>query len=61
MDYVVLIIGLAALTKGLPYFFSPETARKRLRKWLKYDDLTYRMYGAIALSLGAAIIFIGLF
>jgi len=61
MDYLVLVIGLAAITKGFPYFFSPKAARKRMRKWLNYDDLTYRAYGAMALSLGVAILCIGLF
>ena len=61
MDYVVLIIGVAALTKGLPYLVSPRVARKKLRKWLKYDDLTYRVYGAMAFTLGLAIVYLGLF
>ncbi|MFC2174275.1 DUF2065 family protein [archaeon] len=61
MDYIVLMIGLVALTKGLPYLFSPKVARKRLKKWLKYDDLTYRVYGGLAFTAGLAIVFLGLF
>jgi len=61
MDYVVLVIGLAAMTQGLPYAFSPKLARKRIRKWLSSDDLTFRIYGAVALGLGVGIIYLGLF
>lgn len=61
MDYAVLIIGLAALTQGVPYLISPKNARSKMRKWLKHDDLTYRAYGAIAFGFGMGILYIGLF
>lgn len=61
MDYVVLVIGLAAMTQGMPYAFSPKLAREKIRSWLKSDDLTFRLYGAVALGLGLGIMYIGLF
>ncbi len=61
MDYVVLAIGLAAMIQGLPYAMSPKLARKKIRQWLKSDDLTFRTYGAFALGIGLGIVCIGLF
>lgn len=61
MEYVVLAIGLAAMTQGLPYAMSPKAARKKIHAWMERDDLTLRMYGAVALGLGLGIVWLGLF
>lgn len=61
MDYVVILVGLAALVQGLPYLVSPKVARKKIKAWLKNDDVTFRWYGAVACALAVGILYIGLF
>jgi uncharacterized protein YjeT (DUF2065 family) len=60
MDYIVLSLGLAAMTQGVPYLLSPKRARAHLKRWMGSDDLTFRTFGAIAFGFGLGILYLGL-
>ena len=61
MDYIILSLGLAAMTQGVPYLLSPKRAREHLRRWMGSDDLTFRAFGAMAFGVGLGILYLGLY
>ena len=61
MDWIIVLIGLVVLMKGIPHLLFPKQVRITLRNYLKMPNSTLRTIGLLGVVVGLIIGYIGFF
>jgi len=60
MEYFIILLGLVALSQGLPQLVSPDSVRARAKKLIQADDSTHRVAGAMTCAMALVIFYLAL-
>ena len=59
MRYFLCVIGMVMIVEGLPYFARPDKMKSWLRKMLETPDGELRKIGAVVMTVGLLLVYLG--
>lgn len=59
MKLLLMVVGLAFILEGIPWFLSPQRVRSLLRELARLPDGPLRGCGLLAMALGLLLVWIG--
>lgn len=59
MKYFICVLGMVLVIEGLPYFTFPGSLKTYLIRLIQIPDTTLRVFGAVAVLAGLALIYFG--
>jgi uncharacterized protein YjeT (DUF2065 family) len=59
MRHLICVIGMVLVIEGLPYMTYPEWTKSYLRKIMDIPNLSLRLLGLTAVSIGLLLLFFG--
>jgi uncharacterized protein YjeT (DUF2065 family) len=59
MKYFFCVLGMVFVIEGLPYLTFPDKIKTYLRKLMEIPDTTLRILGAVAVTLGLLLVYLG--
>jgi len=59
MKYFLCVLGMVFVIEGLPYFTFPTQIKTYLLKLAGVSDTTLRILGAVAITLGLLLVYLG--
>jgi uncharacterized protein len=59
MKYFLCVLGMIFVVEGLPYFTYPGQIKSYLRKLTEVPDQKLRILGALAVTFGLFLVYIG--
>lgn len=57
MEFFLCVIGMVLVVEGIPLFLGPDKMKQVMHMILELDDKTLRIFGAIIIVIGLAIVF----
>lgn len=58
MEFIIVVIGLVLIFEGLPWFLSPESAKRVLLQLVSLDNRTLRGLGLTFMALGLLLVYL---
>lgn len=58
MEFIIVVIGIILIFEGLPWFLSPENARKVLLQLVAFDNRTLRGIGLTFMVTGLLLVYL---
>jgi uncharacterized protein len=59
MKYFLCVLGMVFVIEGLPYFTFPSQIKTYLRRLTEVADMTLRIMGAVAVTIGLLLVYFG--